>query len=55
MDDNNWKAESDLRTLFDAKAIQADKARMKAVSELAKTKLSDLKDIVTDNLEEQGE
>lgn len=40
--DQNWQAESDLRTLVEAEAIEKDAKRMKAVRELAKQKLQDM-------------
>lgn len=35
-EDQKWRAESDLRTLQDAKKIEADKARLQAAKAVAK-------------------
>lgn len=37
--DAKWRAESDLRTLAEAKAIKADPKRVKAVQELAQQQM----------------
>lgn len=42
-DEKEWKVESDLRTLSEARKIQADSKRMAAVRELAKKQLDELK------------
>lgn len=41
-EDMDWKTESDLRTLMECKAIEADPKRMKAVRELAKKKMLEI-------------
>lgn len=40
--DSNWQAQSDMSTLLEAKKIYKDPKRMKAVQELAKSKLADI-------------
>ncbi len=42
IEDNEWRAESDLRTLMECEAIEKDPKRLKAAQELAKKKLLDL-------------
>lgn len=44
----DYQAESDLRTLQDAEAIEADPKRFKAAQELAKKKLIELAAVVSD-------
>lgn len=39
-DENKWRAESDLRTLTEAKKIQKDAKRMAAVRKLAKEEIA---------------
>jgi hypothetical protein len=46
-EDNDWKVESDLRTVMDAEAIEADPVRMKKVRELAKKKMLDIASIAS--------
>lgn len=41
--DREWQAESDLRTLSEARKIQADPARKRAAQALAQKRLADLK------------
>lgn len=42
-----WKAESDLRTLCDAREIRKDPKRMKAVKEMAKKKLEGMASVMS--------
>lgn len=41
-EDMDWKTESDLRTLMECEAIEADPKRMKAVRKLAKKKMMEI-------------
>ena len=41
--EREWQAEEDLRTLSNARKIQADPARMRAAQALARKRLADLK------------
>ena len=43
--DMKWRAESDLRTLVEAREIRADKPRYSAAMKMAKEKLEVMKDI----------
>lgn len=40
--DDDWRADSDLRTLMEAESIEKDPKRMKAAQALAKKRLLDL-------------
>lgn len=40
--EDEWRAQDDLRTLLDAKKIQKDSKRMAAVRKLAKEKMADM-------------
>lgn len=40
--DKKWQAESDLRTLVEARKIRNDKARFKAATDLAKQQMTDV-------------
>lgn len=44
-EDKKWRARDDMRTLQQAKEIEADKARMQAVKSMAKDEMSRLKKI----------
>lgn len=44
-EDRKWRAKDDMRTLQQAKEIEADKARMQAVKSMAKEELAKLKKI----------
>jgi hypothetical protein len=44
-EDRKWRARDDMRTLQQAKEIEADKARMQAVKSMAKEELAKLKKI----------
>lgn len=46
--EDDWRAESDLRTLMEAEAIEKDPKRMKAVQALAKKKLLDLASVAAE-------
>lgn len=46
MNERKWRAESDVRTLQEAKQIQADKGRLAAAKAAAKRELRDLNAIV---------
>lgn len=46
--DQNWQAESDLRTLMDAEAIEKDTKRYAAACALAKKKMLDMAAIASD-------
>lgn len=41
-EENEWRAQDDLRTLLEAKKIQKDPKRMAAVRAVAKQKMADL-------------
>lgn len=45
--DEKWRIESDMRTLAEAAAIQADPKRLKAAQQLAKTKMMELAQVAT--------
>lgn len=50
--DKTWQAESDLRTLIEARKIRSDAARYKAATDLAKQQMTDVAAIAggsTDN------
>lgn len=44
-ENKKWRAKDDMRTLQQAKEIEADKARMQAVKSMAKEEMSNLKKI----------
>jgi hypothetical protein len=44
-EDQKWRAEDDLRALQRAKEIESDSSRMKAVKNIAKEQMSNLKKI----------
>jgi hypothetical protein len=46
--DNDWRTESDLNTLLEAKKIEADKKRMDKVRALAKQKMLDVASVAAD-------
>jgi hypothetical protein len=46
--DNDWRTESDLNTLLEAKKIEADKKRMAKVRALAKKKMLDFAAVATE-------
>lgn len=49
--EDDWRVESDLRTLMEAEAIEKDPKRMKAVQALAKKKLLDLASVAAEGKE----
>jgi len=46
--DNDWRTESDVNTLLEAKKIEADKKRMAKVRALAKQKMLDVASVAAD-------
>lgn len=46
--DENWQAESDLRTLIEAEQIEKDPKRFKKAKELAKNRLLEMASIAGD-------
>jgi hypothetical protein len=46
--ENDWRTESDLNTLLEAKKIEADKKRMDKVRALAKQKMLDVASVAAD-------
>lgn len=46
--ENDWRTESDLSTLLEAKKIEADKKRMDKVRALAKQKMLDVASVAGD-------
>jgi hypothetical protein len=46
--DNDWRTESDLSTLLEAKKIEADPKRMAKVRALAKQKMLDVASVAAD-------
>lgn len=46
--DENWQAESDLRTLIEAEQIEKDPKRFKRAKELAKSRLLEMASIAGD-------
>lgn len=49
-----WRAESDLRTMQEYRAICKDPKRMKAVKEMAKKRLDDNKAVLAEAAEHEG-
>ena len=43
MNDNDWRAEDDMRTLMEADKIKKDAKRLKAAKDLARKKLEGMK------------
>lgn len=52
IEDTEWRAESDLRTMMEAEMIEKDPRRLKAVQALAKSKLLDLAGIASEGKDE---
>ena len=48
-DDKRWQAMADLSTLCEARKIEKDEKRMKAVRELAKSKMSEMAALAADD------
>jgi hypothetical protein len=46
-EDNDWKVESDLRSVMECEVIEADPVRMKKVRELAKKKMLEIASIAS--------
>ena len=55
MEDKDWRAESDMRTLIDAQEIMKDKARYKAAMAEAKKRMAAMQAVVKDSAEEASE
>lgn len=47
--DDDWKVESDLRTLCEAEAIKKDPKRLKACQDMAKKKMMDMAAVASDS------
>lgn len=49
---DNWRVESDLRTMLESEAIEKDPKRLAAVQKLAKTKMMDMAKVATESAED---
>ena len=52
---DDWRIDSDLRTLAEAEAIKKDSKRYKAALSRAQEKIAELKEVQLDGLEEAAE